>query len=945
LFWVQYIVGFNKGQPFSESNSTVVFHLFGYNEIMFTLPLGSEESTLENSGGKGASLSRLVQMGMPVPPGFIITTTAYNLYVTANNLENRIAASLQRLDSENPSGLEEASACIRQAFSTGKQPEEILQEVSPAFLALKLSASTDPAGSKDGSLLEHASAVSTAVRSSATAEDLPDLSFAGQQDTFLNIIGEGPLLKAVVDCWSSLWTARAIGYRLRNGISNKDLALAVIVQVMVPSDVSGVMFTANPLTGLLSETVIDATFGLGEALVSGKVEPDHFVAGSLDGIIRSLRLGAKETALQGKGSGALESLNINAVGEQTLTMAQIRRLVAAGQQVQKEYGSPQDIEWAYSKDHLYLLQSRPITSLYPLPEISFDPLIVWASFGSIQGLVGPLTPLGQEAIQRVIVGVGRKFGSRTKYEEQNIFAVAGERVWSRVSDMIRNPLGSRLIIGFLGFIEPSVGQILNQLIAETAVGFGKGRLKLRTVLRLLRFFLPVVPPFVGTMLQPGRARQHFIDSMESYLQTIRIPPGRDRFESLANFAAFMASQGSLADALSTLLPRFLPVFAPAMASLNLIDKLLPKDNSAGLGFSMQALEITRGLPHNVTTEMDLKLWETAKAVRDDAAAAETFRQTDASILASLYLQKSLSPPIQFKLDQFFNIYGMRGIGEIDLGQPRWREDPTPVMLVLQSYLDIDPEVAPDVQFGKGAVAAKIAIEQVAGLARRQRGGWFKERLVRSAAERVRLLMGARESPKFTAIRAMGIVRAALLGIGRQFTEAGTIFQPQDLFFLRVIELEALSRQDNRDWKALIALRRRAFERELLRRQVPRVLVSDGRAFYEGLGASTDSESAISGNPVSPGVVKGIVRVVLDPRGARLQPGEILVCPGTDPAWTPLFMAAGGLVMEVGGMMTHGSVVAREYGIPAVVGVHQATLRLHDGQCIQVDGTSGLIKIL
>jgi pyruvate,water dikinase len=192
---------------------------------------------------------------------------------------------------------------------------------------------------------------------------------------------------------------------------------------------------------------------------------------------------------------------------------------------------------------------------------------------------------------------------------------------------------------------------------------------------------------------------------------------------------------------------------------------------------------------------------------------------------------------------------------------------------------------------------------------------------------------------------MEIVRKALLEAGQEFSAAGTITDADDLFFLHVAELGALSRREERDWKAIIAVRRQAYGRELRRRLVPRLLVSDGRAFYEGVGAETDTGDTITGSPVSPGVVEGTVHVVLDPLRARLAPGEILVCPGTDPAWTPLFMAAVGLVMEVGGMMTHGSVVAREYGIPAVVGVHQATLRLNDGQRIRLDGSSGRITIL
>ncbi|HTX90783.1 MAG TPA: PEP/pyruvate-binding domain-containing protein [Anaerolineales bacterium] len=894
---------------------------------MIILPFASPAADLANTGGKGASLARLTRLGLPVPPGFFVTTEAYRSFVAANALAGVLAPALAGLSAEDAAGLERASARIRSAFSAGKLPEEIAGQVVSGYRALG------------------PQAVPVAVRSSATTEDLPDLSFAGQQDTYLNIVGKSQLLEAMVDCWSSLWTARAIGYRLRNSIPHEQAALAVVVQEMVPSEVSGVLFTANPLTGLLSESVIDATFGLGEALVSGQVEPDHFVVDPAGGAIRSLRLGAKTSATRSKAGGGVESLPEEAAGRQTLTEEQVRRLVAAGRQVQEEYGLPQDIEWAFAGGELFILQSRPITSLFPIPQVSFDPLVVWFSFGAVQGMVGPMTPLGQESIARVVLGIGKKLGLHIEYEDQDIFAIAGERIWVKISDLIRHPLGSGLFSAFLGFVEPSVGQILRQLAAEPRLGAGKGRFKLSTLRRSLGFFLPIAVDMVKTMLHPERARERFDVILENYLQSVRIPAGADRFERLANFAAFMEGQGGLADALPTLLPRFLSIFAPAMASLNQIGHLLPKKDPGDHGFSMSVLEVTRGLPRNVTTEMDLALWGTATAIRADAAAAQAFGGQSAPQLAARYLEGTLPPAAQSAVGRFMDRYGVRGVGEIDLGQPRWREEPTPVMRTLQSYLQIDPAAAPDVLFEKGAAAAEQAIQSLAAEARRQPGGRIKEKQLRAAASRVRLLMGARESPKFLAVRAMGMVRGFLLAVGEEFAAAGTIDRPDDLFYLHTGELDALSRQEDRDWKGLVAQRRQSYERELRRRQVPRLLVSDGRAFFEGIGAGSDTGETISGSPVSPGVVEGVVHVVFDPRTTQLAPGEILVCPGTDPAWTPLFMAAGGLVMEVGGMMTHGSVVAREYGIPAVVGVHQATERLKDGQRIRVDGTAGRIKLL
>jgi len=268
------------------------------------------------------------------------------------------------------------------------------------------------------------------------------------------------------------------------------------------------------------------------------------------------------------------------------------------------------------------------------------------------------------------------------------------------------------------------------------------------------------------------------------------------------------------------------------------------------------------------------------------------------------------------------------------------------MQSLQSYLKItDENFAPDVLFARGAKTAQEAIRKLAAAARRQRGGWLKERMVRFAARRIRVLMGAREAPKFFIIRMMGIIRNELLASGADLEQAGILNKADDIFFLHVDELKSLANNEPRDWKALVAERRSVYEREARRRQIPLVLVSDGRAFYEGVGAEEEGSTVIAGSPVSPGVAEGIVHIIFNPHESQLAPGEILVCPATDPAWTPLFMSAGGLITEIGGMMTHGSVVAREYGIPAVVGVHQATARLKDGQRIRLDGTAGKIVII
>ena len=892
---------------------------------MSILPFNSTEATLDAAGGKGMNLVRLTRAGFAVPPGFIISTDAYREFVSANRWLPAILSGVADLSAEDANALERISAQIRVAFSAGKMPEEVESAIRAAYADLE----DKP----------------VAVRSSATAEDLPDLSFAGQQDTYLNIIGAEQLLEAVVNCWSSLWTARAIGYRIRNRIDHGEAALAVVVQEMVQSEASGVLFTANPLTGLRTESVVDATFGLGEALVSGQVEPDHYVVDTLNRRILTRTLGAKKISTRGKSGGGVETIEENAdVERQALSDEQILQVAEIGRNVQDAYGFPQDIEWALAEKEIYVLQSRPITSLYPSPKESFDPLIVWFSFGSVQGLLGAMTPLGQDAIRMAFSGAGKLFGAQIRYDQTDVLVPAGERLWIKISDLLRNPIGARIYKTALGFGEPSVRQILQGLASDPRLGVGKGRLKLDTVGALLGFLLPILGRAAINIHDPQKARLRF----QTYIENQLVHPdvrGEDKFARLAQRLAFM--QQHISTALYRLLPRFIPLLGPAMVSLNLLTHMAGEEKEAQTdhGFSATALEVTRGLPDNVTTEMDLSLWSTAKIIQQDSSSTKMFLDSDARTLAGRYLNGTLPEAAQTAIAEFMKRYGMRGLAEIDMGQLRWREEPTVVMQTLKSYLQIPEEMAPDALFAKGARAAEHTIERLATQARRGAGGRVKENLVRSAGRRIRTLMGLRESPKFFIVRLMGIIRNELLASGDEFAKEGIIEKPEDLFFLHFHELQAMANQEARDWRALIAARRSLYKRENRRKQIPRVLVSDGRAFYEGLGSASDTGAVITGSPVSPGVAEGIVHVIFDPRGAQLAPGEILVCPGTDPAWTPLFLTAGGLITEVGGMMTHGSVVAREYGIPAVVGVHQATTRLQDGQRIRIDGTTGKIILL
>ncbi|HEX9118048.1 MAG TPA: PEP/pyruvate-binding domain-containing protein [Anaerolineae bacterium] len=900
----------------------------------YTLPLVSDKATLPLVGGKGANLARLGRAGLPVPGGFLITTQAYLAYLAANELAARIADILSEAQAAG-GAFAEAAHSIREAFTHGTMPDALRDEIAAAYAGLD----RPP----------------VAVRSSATAEDLPDLSFAGQQDTYLNVVGEPGLLKAVVDCWSSLWTERAIAYRARNAVAQGDVALAVVVQRMVDSEASGVLFTANPLTGLRTETVIDATIGLGEALVSGRVEPDHYVVDVSTGQITARSLGAKTLSIRGQAGGGTAVVAEAAATNQALPDPQILNLASLGRRVADLYDAPQDIEWAWAGDTLYLLQARPITSLYPLPDgMAPDPLMVMFSFGGMQGMLDPVTPIGREMIRQIIVAAARLPGMRLTGQTQRAVLTAGERLWMNVTSLMRNRIGRRIIPGVISFLDPALRPEVAALMNDPRLKPGRQTISRRAVFQLARFLFPLAGNVLLNLSSPDRRRRKIVGCGEQVLDQARARCAGLSGDPKARLAQLA---GLIPGFVEQQVPRAFKLFvsgvASGMASFNLLRTLagsLDRSVSGGAGGSptwqARALEITLGLPNNPTTEMDLALWQVSQQIRHDPTSRAAFQGRTAAELAAAYEAGTLPDAAQQAFAGFLARYGGRGLAEIDLGRPRWSEDPAHVMGVVEGYLQIgDLAQAPDAVFARRAAAAGVVATEMVAAIRQTRAGWLKSRLLRFAISRTRGLMSLRESPKFMAVRLFAIFRQELLGIGRALAEAGELDRPDDLCFLTFSDLAAYAGGDLADVRDLVAHRREVYRRELQRRQIPRLLLSDGRAYYEGIQAPAAGDGSIAGSPVSPGSAEGTVRVVLDPRHAGLLPGEIMVCPGTDPSWTPLFLTAAALVMEVGGMMTHGAVVAREYGIPAVVGVDRATQRLQTGQRVRVDGSTGQITVL
>lgn len=894
----------------------------------------SPDVCLENSGGKGTNLAKMAREGFPVPPGFIIPTAAYQAFVSMNSLTGVIQEKICGVDPNKIEELESASSQIRAAFKEARLPETIGGQILNEYSVL----GRPP----------------VAVRSSATAEDLPDLSFAGQQDTFLNVTTEKMLLQKVVECWASLWTARAIGYRIRQNVPQEDISLAVVVQKMVESEVSGVLFTANPLTGARNELVIDATFGLGEALVSGLVEPDHYVVNKSTHEVIFRVLGEKALSIRPATDGGVTRMTEGAQETQALTDLQILELARLGDAVENSFSSPQDIEWALNKGSFYLVQSRPITSLFPLPDnLPAEPLKTFVSFAAVQGMVDPLTPIGSYTLKEIFADASALFGIHVTAETQTALYSAGERLWVNFTSIIRNDFGRKVLPAIFDLVEPTVKQAFEQIKDDPRLQPDHKGVSFKGRRQLAGFFIPVAGNVFLNILSPARRRKMIVENGEQILQKMennaRAIQG-DRYQKLA------AQSDLIGDLAKKYLVHAFTLFvsgvASGMVSWNALNMLTGKQNvytANGMGsrWNELVLEVTRGMPFNPTTEMDLLLWKMSQAIREDEDSVKKLMNTSAEELASKYLQGNLSGIITEEVDRFLNFYGGRGLCEIDLGRTRWVEDPTHVFEMLNSFLKIqNPEEAPDAVFSRGARAAEAAVDQLAAQVREKPKGRIKSNLVRFFAGRTRQLMGLRENPKFFAVRMMWVLHRELKRTGQEFVEAGELNAADDLFFLTTPELKAMAAREKKDWRSLVGERRMAFDRELKRKQLPRMLLSDGRAFFEGMSGSGNGDNkSITGSPVSPGFIEGFVRVVRDPGKAGLQPGEIMVCPGTDPSWTPLFLIAGGLVMEVGGMMTHGAVVAREYGIPAVVGVHQATTRLVTGMRIRLDGSSGEILIL
>ncbi|GAA1463634.1 phosphoenolpyruvate synthase [Nocardiopsis exhalans] len=799
-------------------------------------------------GGKAAGLAEAARAGERVPSGFCVTTEAHR---------------------------------------SGEVPRD---EVAAAYEALGCGR--------------------VAVRSSATAEDLPDASFAGQQETYLNVEGVDDLVAAVRRCWDSLGTDRAAAYRRDRGIDEASVRMAVVVQRMVDPRAAGVLFTANPVTGTRGETVLDAVPGLGTGVVDGTADPDHYVV-------------RPDGNVEGPGDGGC------------LTAEEVGALRASGQRLQDHFGSPQDVEWAIDRDGTpWVLQSRAITTLFPLPPGRDDGPGVYLEAGHMQGMLRPFTPLGFASLTELTRDWFSSLSGGGASGLESWLVNVGGRLYLDLTALVRDPRTRAMVPEALGIYGPGAVRALQHLLDDPRFAPRQGRpLRAEAVLRGVRAAAPVLAKVAAgaalALWDPARTRERvFALGERARAGTSRTPEwvvtARDRVEYARHLQSPVMSE------------RMLPMLGPLYAGLTAAK--LPEHLLSGVAEPSEVAAVLGGMPHNVTTAMDLELWRVAERAGEHR---ELLTGTPPEELAERYLAGDL-PDIG--LTGFLAAYGHRSAAEIDMGVPRWAEDPAPVFSAIANYLQVsDPEQSPERRF---AAAAERAVRMRDELVRRLAAtSPLRARLTAFLLDRARELSGLREYPKFVWLYALAQVRRQMLMVGAELVGQGRIDRADDVVFLDFEEVHDLL--DGADLRGLVAERRAEHRRELGRRRVPSLLLSDGTDLAVALPAlppGEGTEGELTGVAASPGTATGVARVVYDPAGATLAPGEILVAPTTDPGWTPLFMTAGGLVVETGSVVAHGPTVAREYGIPCVICVPGVTELIRDGQTITIDGSAGTIRV-
>jgi phosphoenolpyruvate synthase/pyruvate phosphate dikinase len=849
-------------------------------------------------GGKGAHLGGLSRIeGIRVPAGFCVTTDAFRrIMADAPSIDDRLD-QLSRLNPDDREAIRTLSAEIRRALEETAIPGDLAAAIT-------------------GDLARLGERAAYAVRSSATAEDLPTASFAGQQDTYLNVVGPSAILQHVSRCWASLFTERAVIYRQRSGIDHRTVQMAVVVQQMVFPEAAGILFTADPVTSNRRVASVEAGFGLGEALVSGLVNADVYTV--RDGEVVAMAIGAKQLAIRAvPGGGTQEQAIDPAVQNQpALTDAQVVRLVELGRLIEAHFGRPQDIEWCLADDDFVIVQSRPITTLFPVPESGDRENHVYVSVGHQQMMTDAMKPLGLSFWQMTTPAP---------------MAEAGGRLFVDVTQRLASPASRDGLLDALRRSDPLIGDAL------------------QTVLERDGFIRPLPDegpprPLFGGATAPIETDPAIVTELIGRSQASIAAAERD-IATLSGEALLDFIQADIQELRRILFdPQSHQVFMSAMeAAWWLNDQL-----EAWLGEKNAADTLTQSVPHNVTSEMGLALLDVADVIRPHPEVVAFLHHVEDQAVPDRHWLDELGTlpggrEARDAIEAWLDRYGMRCAGEIDITRPRWSERPSLLVPVILGNIKNFEPGAGTRRFEQGQQEAWAKEQDVLERLRALPDGEQKADETKRMIDRVRTFIGYREYPKYGMVSRYFVYKQALLKEAERLAAAHVLREQDDIFYLRFAELHDVTRTNHVD-DQLIRRRKDAF-RSYQALTPPRVLTSDGEVVAGAYRRDDVPSGALVGLPVSAGVVEGRARVILDMAQADLDAGDILVTAYTDPSWTPLFVAISGLVTEVGGLMTHGAVIAREYGLPAVVGVVDATRLIPDGQRIRVHGTDGYVEIL
>jgi phosphoenolpyruvate synthase/pyruvate phosphate dikinase len=844
-------------------------------------------------GGKSAHLGELSRIeGINVPAGFCVTTDAFRrIMAEAPSIDDRLDR-LSRLKPDDREAIRALSAEIRRTLEGIAIPGDLAVAVTRSVARLGEQASY-------------------AVRSSATAEDSPTVSFAGQHDSYLNVSGPAEILEHISQCWASLFTERASTYRLRNGFDQRKVQMAVVVQQMVFPEAAGVLFTADPVTSNRKVASVVAGFGLGEALVSGVVNADVYKV--RDGAVVAKTIAAKTVAVHASPSGGTREQAIEPVrqNQPALTDAQVVQLAQLGRRIEAHFDRPQDIEWCLVDDGFQIVQSRPITTLFPIPEVGDRANHVYVSVGHQQMMTDPMKPFGLSVWQLTAL--------RPMYE-------AGGRLFVDVIQGLASPGSRAVLLEVLGRSDPLIRDALQTILERED-------------------FIPSLPDEGPGEPAPGGAP--FPIETDPAIVTELIGLNQDSIATLKH--AIRTKSGSalfdfiLADIQELKRILFDPLSHQVLMTAMEATQWLNRQLQEWLGEKNAADTLAQSVANNVTSEMGLALLDVADVIRPhpDVVALLQHVEDEGFLdeLVTLVGGRESRDSIRAYLDRF----GMRCVGEIDITRPRWSERPTTLVpIILGNIKNFEPG-AGERRFEQGRREARKKEQELLERLRALPDGERKAEEVKLMIDRIRTFIGYREYPKYGMVSRYFVYKQALLNEAERLVQTGLLQDKEDIFYLTFQELHNVVRTNQVD-DQLIRLRKDAF-RSYQALTPPRVLTSDGEVLAGEYRRDDLPAGALVGLPVSAGTVEGRARVVLDMAEADLEAGDILVTAYTDPSWTPLFVAIKGLVTEVGGLMTHGAVIAREYGLPAVVGVEHATRLIRDGQRIRVQGTDGYVEIL